>query len=205
MVKLRFAMLEKIKGATEMLNRKAQESAPFELLVAVIIMGFVIFIGTKVMNDVQCEKCKNETVAKLTEMATTLGQMGEIGSVKTIDFFLSGCFNQESEMIWVDDEDEEGICAAYHCGAEKRLCTLLKYSSDGCGSFSFIKCVNIGAQADFPSEPGEKCPAKKGWILVDFRAKESPAETLGNKQGTYLLVNGGNETFPIICAYMKRN
>jgi hypothetical protein len=205
MVKLCFAMLKKIKGATEMLNRKAQESAPFELLVAVIIMGFVIFIGTSVMQQVNCEKCKGETNKNLNNMVTVLNDAETGSPVQTISFFLSGCFNQQEEKIWIEDEDDPDVCAAYHCG-EKQLCTLLKYYGNGCGGFSIIKCLELTPDVDFPSTTEGRCGERDGMQLVDFRKGDQPIATGGNKQGNYLLVNKSQgETFSTICAYRKED
>ncbi len=187
------------------LSEKGQESAPFELLVAVIIMGFVIFIGTRVMQDVNCEKCKGETNKNLNNMVTALND-AETGAPIQISFFLSGCFNQQEEKIWIDDEDNDQVCAAY-CGAEKELCTLLKYYGNGCGGFSIIKCLEITPETYFPSTTGGRCKERQGMQLVDFRERDEPIATRGNKQGNYLLVNkkGQGETFSTICAYRKED
>lgn len=186
------------------LSEKGQESAPFELLVAVIIMGFVIFIGTSVMQQVNCEKCKGETNAKLDRMAIALQNADESGSIQpNVSFFLSGCFNQDEEKVWIEDESG-ALCAAY-CGAEKQLCTLLKYYGNGCGGFSIIKCLQISPDADFPSTTGGRCEEREGMQLVDFERRDEPIATGGNKQGNYLLWNktGQGDTFSTICAYRK--
>ncbi|MDP2973957.1 MAG: hypothetical protein Q8N60_02810 [Candidatus Diapherotrites archaeon] len=192
------------KPFVKRLTAKGQESAPFELLVAVIIMGFVIFIGTSVMQQVNCEKCKGETNKELNDMVTALNDAETRSPIQTISFFLSGCFNQEEEKIWIEDEDDPDVCAAYHCG-EKQLCTLLKYYGNGCGGFSIIRCLDISPETYFPSTPDGRCEDRKGMQLVNFEDMDEPIATGGNKQGNYLLVNkkGQGDTFSTICAYRK--
>jgi len=195
------------KPFVKRLTAKGQESAPFELLVAVIIMGFVIFIGTSVMQQVNCEKCKGETNSKLDRMATALQNADESGRIQpNVSFFLSGCFNQDEEKIWIEDEDKQMVCAAY-CGAEKQLCTLLKYYGNGCGGFSIIKCLQISPEADFPSISGGRCEDREGMQLVNFEDRDEPIATGGNKQGNYLLWNktGQGDTYSTICAYRKED
>lgn len=177
------------------LNRRGQESAPFELLVAVIIMGFVIFVGLQAMDQLNRQKCYNETNARLEEMKTKIEKVVTERSSQQINFNLSQCFNPRDETIRVVNHSESHVCAQY-CGAAKNLCTLLQYYYSGSGGFSIRKCLNISPDADFPSTVG-RCPAKEGYELVDFEDEAV--------QGTYLLVNktGVTSTFPTICAYRK--
>lgn len=179
-----------------MLGKKGQEAAPFELLIAVIIMGFVIFVGMKAMSDLQMQKCYGETDAKLEELKTRLEVVVTQRSPQTVNFNLSGCFNPEDETIIIKDESEPQVCASY-CGAAKRLCTLLKYYNEGEGSFSIIKCLNISPETVFPT--GGRCPQKSGMSLVDFKERI--------EQGHYQLINKTKptDTFPTVCAYMRES
>jgi hypothetical protein len=55
-----------------MVNAVGQEAAPFELLIAVIVMGFVIFAGMSAMEQLWLQKCYGTTDAKLEEMKASL-------------------------------------------------------------------------------------------------------------------------------------
>jgi len=178
-----------------MLNRKGQESAPFELLVAVIVMGFVIFVGLQAMDQLNKQKCFNETNAKLEEMKTKLETTVTEGSPQQIHIRMSSCFNEEEETIRIKDYSEPALCAEY-CGAAKNLCTLLQYYYSGSGAFSIRKCLSISPDTVFPYNVGN-CPEKEGTELIDFRDEVV--------QGSYLLVNktGVTSTYPTICAYRQ--
>jgi hypothetical protein len=179
-----------------MLNSKGQEAAPFELLVAVIIMAFVIFVGLQAMADLNMQKCYNETDAKLERMKTSLETTVNRGSPQQINFVLSSCFNPQNETIRVKEFNEPAMCASY-CNVAKELCTLLQYYYSGEGGFSIMKCLNISPDSTFPYREGVNCPAKPDYKLVDFRS--------GIEQGNYLLVNKTSVASPnpIVCAYRK--
>ncbi len=180
-----------------MIGQRGQEAAPFELLIAVIIMGFVIFVGLRAMDQLNREKCFNETNAKLEEMKTKLETVVTERSPQQINFNLSPCFNPEEETVRIKDFSEPSLCAQY-CGAARNLCTLLQYYYSGSGSFSIRKCLNISPDSVFPAIIG-RCLGKGGYELVDFRNKVV--------QGNYLLVNKTSvtSTFPTICAYRKED
>ncbi len=183
-----------------MLNRKGQESAPFELLIAVIVMGFVIFIGLNAMNILNEQKCYNEINAKLEEMKTKLEAAVTERSPQQIVFQLSTCYNPEEEHVSIGDESEPRICAEY-CGTARNVCTLLNYFYSGKSSgsaFAIRKCIDISPDTVFPYLAGN-CPDRQDEELIDFRDEI--------KQGTYLLVNktAVTSTYPTICAYRMKD
>lgn len=181
-----------------MLDRKGQESAPFELLVAVIIMGFVIFVGMQAMDQLNRQKCFNEINAKLEEMKTKLETVVTERSPQQINFILSSCFNSRDETIRIKDYSEPALCAEY-CGAAKNLCTLLQYYYSGESGFSIRKCLNISPDTVFPYNIGT-CPdrASTNEELTDYREEIT--------QGQYMLLNKTSvtSTYPTICAYRKK-
>jgi len=177
-----------------MLGNKGQEAAPFELLVAVIIMGFVIFVGLRAMAIVDEQRCYNEINATLENMKTKLETVVTERSSQSINFRMSSCYNPRDEVIRIKDFSQPPLCAEY-CGAAKRLCTILDYYNRGEG-FSIRKCLNISPDTVFPYNPGT-CPERDGEKLVDYRNEMV--------QGNYLLVNKTSvtATYPTICAYRK--
>ncbi|MAG22342.1 MAG: hypothetical protein CL943_03515 [Candidatus Diapherotrites archaeon] len=183
-----------------MFNKKGQEAAPFELLIAVIVMGFVIFVGMQAMERLYIQKCFGTTDAKLEEMKTILEVAVDQKSPQSINFRLSGCFNEEDELMKITDWDEPSFCADF-CGSPKKLCTLLEYSYSGKNSFSVRKCLNIPPDTVFPSQSfaGAKCRDREdtSYELQDFDVRIP--------QGDYLLTNAtlATDTFPTICAYYR--
>ncbi len=181
-----------------MINARGQEAAPFELLIAVIVMGFVIFAGMNAMEQLWLQKCLGTTDAKLEEMKTVLETAVDQKSPQSINFRLSGCFDENDEDIRIADWDEPTFCAEY-CGSPKNLCTLLEYSNTGRRLFSIKKCLNIPPDTVFPSQrfAGAKCSTREREELQDF-------DTL-IPQGDYILINKtlATDTFPTICAYRR--
>lgn len=181
-----------------MFNKSGQEGAPFELLVAVIVMGFVIFAGMQAMEQLWVQKCYGTTDAKLEEMKTILETAVDQKSPQNLNFRLSGCFSENDESIRVSDWDEPTFCAEY-CHSPKKLCTLLEYNNLGRNIFSIAKCLNIPPDTVFPSQrfTDAKCPMREGYVLQDFDT--------GIIQGEYLLINKtlATDTFPTVCAYKR--
>jgi len=180
------------------LNQRGQEAAPFELLVAVIIMGFVLFVGLQAMDQLNREKCYNEINAKLEEMKTKLETVVTERSPQQINFNLSSCFNPRDETIKIKDYSSPALCAEW-CGATRNLCTLMEYYYSGEAGFSYRKCLDISPDTSFPDNVNEHCPDRSAEKeeLIDFRDEIH--------QGHYLMVNKTTvtSTFPTICAYRK--
>jgi hypothetical protein len=182
-----------------MVGNRGQESAPFELLIAVIVMGFVIFIGMRAMSDLMVQKCYGETDSKLEEMKTKLEIAVTQKSPQTLNFRLSSCFNEAEEIIKIKDFSEPQLCASY-CGSAKSICTLLQYSYTGAsGGFSIRKCLNISPDTVFPQTAGNddsfKCKTRDKSELVNFR------ENIPQANYTFLNKTRATDTFPTICAY----
>lgn len=183
-----------------MFNSKGQESAPFELLIAVIIMGFVIFAGMQAMQQLWVQRCFGTTDAKLEELKDIIEMSVSQKSARTINFRLSGCFNERDETTEITDRDEPVVCADY-CGSPKPLCSLIEYVNSGSSNFSNIKCLEIPPDTFFPSAlySGGRCKTRDGFVLIGLE-DEIP-------QGDYLFVNEtlATDTFPTVCAYKKGN
>lgn len=181
-----------------MFNARGQEGAPFELLVAVIVMGFVIFAGMNAMNVLWKQRCYGTIDAKIEEFKTSLETVVGQKSHQVIYFRLSECFDEQDESIRITDSDDPKFCAEY-CGSPKKTCTLLQYSNTGSTIFGIRKCLNIPPDTHFPSArfTDQKCPKKEGYELQDF--------TDSIPQGYYILTNktSSMDTFSTICAYKR--
>jgi len=181
------------------LGQKGQEAMPFELLVAVIIMGFVIFIGFFALQNVQFQQCINLNDSTLNKMRLAIETVAAEGTPQWINFTLDRrCFNEEDEEIKLMDFDEPAFCAEYCGGASRKLCTLLQYYYKGEESISSRKCLQVSSDIYFPDTIGD-CPdmTSEGYELVgNFRE--------GIVQGNYLLIRKGVEPFTKICAYLKK-
>src|SRR3989338_7931317 len=183
------------------LNSKAQEEAPFELLIAVITMGFVLVIGLVAMNQLRLQKCANELEAQLEDLKTKIEIVVNQKSPQLLDFRQSECYNPKNEHIIISQSNNTRICSD-SCASGSSICTLLEYvdSKDG---VSFRKCLNINSSTAFipQNNAGQSCTdlsddAAGKKILVDFK------QTI--VRGTYDLLNRtGANTSPIICGYCR--
>ncbi len=186
-----------------MLSQRGQEEAPFELLIAVIIMAFVIFIGLQAMNFVQIEQCKAQINKSATELINKVQQVSNSGNAVSLVFDPPECFTKPKPS---DGEEMrfEIINNPLHCG---RLCGS---ASDKCFVFSYNSaefsnelCLkDVSPQTvfytDYPcNETDPDGDGKDEYIAVDMK--------VGIPRGAYEFVSktGTIEDFPKICAYRR--
>ncbi|MFH1240234.1 MAG: hypothetical protein V1672_03375 [Candidatus Diapherotrites archaeon] len=194
------------------MNQKGQESAPFELLVAVIIMGFVMFVGIYAMSNLQREQCYNETQKTIQDFSRTLEEVATTpGHIKSYNLaFPSGCgagtkkkvtindVEQYTEQLFLRAWSKPEFCAT-NCESSGSLCVMLHYfMAEGGG---VIKCINIPPDTVFPDDVSGECTDKSdetpAYKLIDVRV-DIP-------EGYYLFQNKSspNSTNPVICAYVR--
>lgn len=111
-------------------NKKGQASAPFEVLVAVILMGFVILAGTWALTNLSENTCIGDKRQKLSELKEAIKDvvLGSDLTVKNISFDTRPCFNQKFENITLKTYASPTRCMAF-CGGGN-TCTLLEYIYD---------------------------------------------------------------------------
>ncbi|MDD5148424.1 MAG: hypothetical protein PHH08_03080 [Candidatus ainarchaeum sp.] len=175
------------------MNQKGQEEAPFELLIAVIVMGFVLFIGLRAMTELQDQRCAQQAESKLEELKTKIEIVINQKSPQTIDF-RSDCYNPKDEIIKVTYSERASVCAEY-CTSSRSICQLLEYSNQAKGVY-FKKCLNINPLSVY-SQP--ECPdlgAAEKKVKIDIRDSIP--------RGTYYLQNRETSaSFPTVCIYCK--
>jgi len=111
-------------------SNKAQASAPFEVLVAVILMGFVILAGTWALINLSQSTCIGNKREKMSELKEAIKEvvMGSELTIKNISFDIQPCFNERYEYINLITYSNQTKCTAY-CGGGN-TCTLLEYYYD---------------------------------------------------------------------------
>jgi len=181
-----------------MLNQKGQESAPFELLIAVIVMTFVIMIGLQATDTLVKEQCKGQIESGLERMKTGIESVVKGKGKENVSFNLPTCFEEKRTKIRIAIEDSAKSCA-YLCGGSQQVCTLLIYSNP---QFNSIKCLYISPHTIFPT--GDPCDAEDiagegEYEAVDLKGDE------GIKPGHYILISKFSSLSqnPIICAFRK--
>lgn len=136
------------------LNCRAQASSPFELLVAVIIMTFVILIGSAAMAKLKQDKCMYETHGYMEKFKSALERVHLPGTAQTLSFKPPTCFRDEEIKLNVLAHN---VCSSYCNFPGKKECVVLHYYSPEGGSIAPM-CVNIPTATVFEShencEPG---------------------------------------------------
>ncbi len=193
-----------------------QESAPFELLVAVILMAFVLFAGYNALDRLNKQVCQNVIESELNEFSRSLentatgkgsneftfnfSQNGTSCSAKINDCAAFGSTNPgDVQCVQLVDSTDPKICSA-HCPSARTLCSLLIYKSAKYSSV--IKCVDISTTTVFPEAGSPQCPdrASEGWILRGVGGGDNSV-----LPGTYSLLKSNDLTAkqPIVCMYLN--
>ncbi len=176
---------------------RGQEAAPFELLVAVIIMGFVLTVGAILMDQWHNEQCKMQIDNALQDLKVNIQSTTNDGFPTRFTFRLpAGCFKESEVKLKV--HGNAPFCSSL-CGDARDSCVALEYKSKG---YSTRLCVNIPKVTNFKdqSSPGE---------CRDRSTEDPPYELFDLHEsipmGNYEMFNvtPPNHAFPVVCAYRK--
>lgn len=187
-----------------MRNNSAQSSAPFEVLIAVIIMSFVLVMAFQAISFLMEEQCKSQ----LREQATNLKAKVEEavrGNSVLLKFFPPKCFEREETKMKLEVVSSSSRCSII-CGKAQEECLFFTYRSS---DFSYDLCLdNSPTYTTFLT--GSPCSPVDGFTLEDFRSPTPSENAVGEAmesipRGIYNLQNvtGSSETVPKICAYRK--
>ncbi len=180
---------------------KAQASAVFEVLIGVIIMGFVLFFGYQALATMSKERCANEIASEMADFARAIERTVHQRYANEVDFWPPSCFkNAEIKLSTIQSK---AVCSSI-CQEGKSECVVLDFFSP---DYVHRECVDIPLKTAFSTTLGAigsgGCEDKEDekYFLVDLYSEPG-----GIPAGHYLLVNTtppGN-AFPVICAYVKR-
>ena len=181
-------------------SEKGQESAVFELLIAVIIMTFVIVIGFNALDKLNDNVCKGQMNQTLERIRTTLEEVVNTKNKANVSYELPVCFAQNQSTLKIVVSDSQQQCSA-QCGGSISHCMLLIFSSP---SYTESKCLRISSVTNFPE--GDPCDAKilepsDGYTLVNWQSEQ------GITPGTYALfevTSLSNSGPPQICAFRRK-
>lgn len=110
-------------------NKKAQVSAPFEVLIAVIIMMFVIVSGNYALKNLSENTCLGDKRQDFSNLISSLREviLGSDLAYRTIDFKTKACYNESYEKTYLNIvSNDKDLCERY-CGSGTS-CVLLMYS-----------------------------------------------------------------------------
>jgi len=176
------------------MKKKAQMSAPFELLVAVVIMGFVILFGMNALNELNKTQCSHELSNTMFSLVNAIELATNQYSTQALQVKIPACYH--NSKLYLEATNSQNLCSAY-CIGSRETCILLKFSSD---EESRIKCVNINFFTSFPSESDMGCPSKEGFQLVKPTNNQTAFVT-----GYYVIQNvtSVGAAIPTVCIYQR--
>ena len=154
------------------LKKKAQVGAPFEVLIAVILMGFVLLAGSFALKNLSENTCIGNKTQDLSELKSALREviLGSDLTIKTISFESKSCYNQMYETVKLRTYTVRSKCSAY-CQGTMDNCTLLEYTyDDGQNIKRPIQplCMDLPTSVDFESNP-QNCgisPQNPEWKII---------------------------------------
>lgn len=188
-------------------NSAGQEAAPFELLVAVIVMTFVIGAGLVAINYLNTEKCKGEIDGSVENMKTAIETAAKSQGHAAVSFAIPGCFkvstdrscsqsaDPEGAKLCIRHMDDETVCTHY-CGGSASQCYILMFSSV---SYHSVRCLRISSMTNFlAGSPCDPAQLGEGWVLENWGSESI-------RQGQYNLLNpfGLDADAPIVCPYRR--
>lgn len=175
-----------------MLNQKGQEEAPFELLIAVILMGFVLFMGFMLTEQVKVSDCQGRTDQALEGLKAKIQTVAAQRGKQNLSFKLPGCFSEKGEELIIKKVEQKQTCINF-CGGASDRCLMLFYDAEEITPI--MKCLQISYLTRFPT--GVPCTDIQDYRAVDFY-EEIPG-------GNYTLINKQDPTtdIPNVCAYLN--
>lgn len=185
-----------------MLSERGQEEAPFELLIAVIIMAFVIFLGLQAMDYVSKEQCKAQIKYNANQLKTVIQDVVS-GNTRTLVFDPPQCFvkpKDREEMKFTVIKDS--LQCSRLCGGAKNECFVFVYDSI---DYEYDLCFeSVSPQTTFYEDTpcNETDPNNVG-------REEFTSVNLKNgiPRGAYEFMNKSSsiDAFPKLCAYLRKS
>jgi len=187
-------------------SAKGQESAPFELLIAVIIMTFVMMFGYMAMEDYQKMQCKAGINQELERMRDAIESTVNQGSVSKVDFKIEQCFKKSRTVL--NTVSNRTVCSRI-CQEGRQECVSLDFWSDG---HNRRVCVNIPLHSQFEGVSDPSAGAYSGYCSDKSNPATNPIpyellpignDDVGVPNGSYLFVDSTPPGWskPIVCAY----
>lgn len=181
-------------------------SSPFELFVAVIIMTFVIIIGTQMLNQSQEQVCLTSIDRELTEFKINLEDTVNSRSATRFEFRPDDCYNEAKAVVKIFRYNDAATCGS-KCGVSGvESCFVLLFNASDISQGHREKCINIPAYTTFLGGSLGKDLCGVGADLQGF-GPIFPVGTDGENltPASYALrnVSDASETYPSICVYKR--
>lgn len=189
-------------------QQRGQVNSPFELLVAIIIMGFVIIIGSQMIASTNDQVCLAGVEQAMTEFKLKLEDTDSFRTSNQFNFrpVSNNCYNENQSIMTIEFiRGNSRRCGAV-CGRAVDSCFVLTYqASDVVNGFK-QKCLNLPVYTSFVD--GSSCPTQEqalsGYTAINPSAVQEVGPSIPS--GNYVLRNvaAAGKTYPEICVYWKR-
>jgi hypothetical protein len=183
---------------------KAQANSPFELLVAIIIMGFVIIIGAQMIASTNDQVCLAGVEKAMDTFKLKLEDTASFRTSNQFDFrpVNNSCYNENKSVMKIEVIKGDSRRCGIICDRAIDSCFVMTFNSpDIAGGFK-QKCLNLPVYTSFVSD-SSSCPSTgnlHGFLPID------PTSNDILLSGVYVLRNvaPAGKTYPEICVYWKR-
>jgi hypothetical protein len=184
-------------------NEKGQMSAPFELMVAIIIMAFVVIIGAQMLANTNEQMCLLSIESELKEFKLNIEKTAQERASIKFDFRPEDCFNERKTTIQIVQFNDDPATCASRCGDPRDSCFVLFFSSLDLANGYKQKCLNI---AEYTFFLGADAQCSIGEDLKGFVAMNPIGDAADNLlPGTYILrdVAPAGEAYSKICVFRR--
>ncbi len=186
-------------------KNKGQVSAPFELLVAVVIMAFVVIVGWKVLTDAKLQSCLNTVDKSMTDFKINLEDTANRRSENFFNFSPDRtCFYSKDSAMKIYLEKSSSVCAAI-CKRPVQECYVLKFANQSIPNAAKNKCLELPTYTSFTAS-GDLCTnidqtLYRGYEPVNPLGDDGDNLGIGQYVFKYVALQG--QAFPQICIWFR--
>jgi len=179
---------------------KGQADTVFEVLIAVILLGFVLVAATFAMSSLSNTKCSKSIDISLQDLSRSL-EKASTNILLTTDFVfkLSYCFGSDANVT-LERYASSVICTTY-CPGSNGTCYLLKYynQKDKVNPVRY-KCVDISPSIEIN---GSCSDTPEGYDVLQGE-NSSFRFPNGRYKFTSRNFNATTSSSPVLCIYKKQ-
>lgn len=192
-----------IKGIIGIKDKKGQSDVVFEVLIAVILLGFVLVAGTLAMSSLSNTKCSKSIDISLSSLKQNI-EKASTNTLLSTEFLLDVpyCFGSDVNLEF--KKELPTICSIY-CPGVSGACYMLKYqnSKDKVSPVRFI-CLQVSPVIVLNAE--EQCVNSP----TDFdlwTKKGNNSNGIKMENGRYIISSSSalSNNDPTLCIYKKES
>ncbi len=184
-------------------RERGQVNSPFELLVAMIIMSFVVIIGAQMIAATNRQVCSANVDRAMTDFKLRLEETisDRTSNRFTFNPVTNNCYNESSSSMRIENIRDSRACSNV-CGRAVNSCFVMIFGSDDIG-VSKSKCLNIPVYTSFVSGDSS-CP--RSGDLAEYFSIDVMSSGVNLRSGNYVLrvVSPVGATHPQVCIYYRR-